>query len=291
MIQYLNSIRNESSYDDALRVGAELSKACRDNKTFIARVNQIREPEARVTQLTINLFDLSIRLFLLLVHRPFAAKGMKDPHFYFSRKVCLETALTILNYPSAESPTTNQMVNNMMRDDYAQLKIVSGSFFKGPIVHAAIIIFQELYTQIEEEGPTFTQETKASRETLKQCLRDIIDLSVDRITVGENNVKGHLFIAIVLAQIDAMEEGINPEPVVLETAKKSLLICYDLLSTRIAGINGSQPLDTTSSGVLQDFGGSQDFGMDFMMQDWSMDQDIQASWLQSRDEDGVWWHW
>ena len=202
---------------------------------------------------------------------------MKDPHFYFSREICLETAVTILNYPSSEFPTTNQVLDNMIRDDYAQLKIVSGSFFKSFILYLVMKIFQELYTQIEEEGPTFTHETNASRETLKQCLRDIIDLSVDRITVGENNVKGHLFISVVLAQVEAMEEGINPEPVVLESAKKSSLFCYDLLSTSIAKVKSSLPINASSSGVFQDFRGLQDFGMDFTMQDWSMDQDIQGS--------------
>ena len=153
VIQYLNSIQNEPSYDDALRVGAVLSKnACRENQTFILRVNQTREPEARVPQLSINMFDFSIRLFLLLVHHSFAAKGMMDPHFYFSRKICLETAVTILNYPSPESPPTNQTVDNPIRDDYTQHKLVSGSFFKDLIAHAVIIIFQELYTQLEEEG-------------------------------------------------------------------------------------------------------------------------------------------
>ena len=291
VIQYSNSIRGEHSYDDALRVGAELSKACRDNKNFISRANLTRESEARVTQLNINLFDLSIRLFLLILHRPFASKGMEDPHFYFSRKICLETAVTMLNYPSSESPTTNRVVDNIIRDDYAQFKIVNGGFLKGIIVYAAVVIFQELHTQLEEEGPSFTQETKASRETLKQCLRDTMDLTVDRITTGENNVMGHLLLSVFLAQVEATEEGICPELVILETAKKKLLFCYDLLSARMVGIHDLIPVDTDPSGVFQDSGSPQDFGKDFTFQEWSIDQDIQGSWLQSACEDGVWWHW
>ena len=290
VIQYSNSIRGEPSYDDALRVGAELSKACRENKTYISKVNQTLELEARVTQLNINLLDLSIRHFLLLLHRPFAARGMKDPHFYFSRKVCLEAAVTILNYPPSESPTANQMLDDMAWDDYAQLKVVSGGFFKGIIIYAVMIIFQELQTQLEEDGPTFMLETKASREALKQCLRGVVDLVVDRIAAGENNVLGHMLISVFLAQIDAMEEGINPEPVVLEAAKKSTLLCYELLSARITGNDDLLHTDTGSTGALQDFGDQQDFDMELTMQNWSMDQDMQRSWLQSDCEDGVWWH-
>ena len=216
---------------------------------------------------------------------------MEDPHFYFSRKICLETAVTMLNYPSSESPTTNRVVDNIIRDDYAQFKIVNGGFLKGIIVYAAVVIFQELHTQLEEEGPSFTQETKANRETLKQCLRDTMDLTVDRITTGENNVMGYLLLSVFLAQVEATEEGICPELVILETAKKKLLFCYDLLSARMVGIHDLIPVDTDSSGVFQDSGSPQDFGKDFTFQEWSIDQDIQGSWLQSACEDGVWWHW
>ncbi|KIN05350.1 hypothetical protein OIDMADRAFT_51161 [Oidiodendron maius Zn] len=264
-IQYSNRIRGEHSYDDALRVGAELSKACRDNKKFISRVNRTRESEVRVTQLNINLFDLSICLFLLILHSPFASKGMEDPHFYFSRKICLETALTMLNYPSSESPTTNQVVDNIFRDDYAQFKIVNGGFLKGIIVYATVAIFQGLSTQLEED--------------------------VDRITMEENNVMGRLLLSVFLAQVEATEEGVNPELVILETAKKKLLLCYDLLSARMVGIHDLIPVDTDPSGVPQDCGSPQDFSKDFTFQEWSIDQDIQGSWLQSACKDGVWWHW
>ncbi|TAQ89012.1 hypothetical protein B7494_g2675 [Chlorociboria aeruginascens] len=289
VIRYANGIRSEPSYDDALRIGAELSKACRDSKSFMLRI--IREPEARVTQLNINLLDLSIRLFLLILHRPFAAKGMKDPHFYFSRKICLETAVTMLNYPSSRSPTTNEMDGNVIRDDYTQLKIVSGGFFKGVAIYAVLTIFQELYTQLEEEGPAFTEEVQTSREPLKQCLRDIKNLIVDRITTGENNIMGHMLLSVVLAQIEATEEGINPEPVVLESAKNSVSLCYELLKARICGTNNTLPVDTGSSSHPQDLGDSQDFGMDFTLQDWSMHQHIHEPWLQFSCEDGGWWHW
>lgn len=287
-IRYSNSIHNETSYDDALRVGAELIKACRDNKTFIFKVNQSREPQDRVTQLNINMIDFSVRLVLLLLHRPFAAKGMKDPRFYYSRKICLESAVTILNYPSSESPPTNQSADNMFRDDYTQFKVVSG-VFKGTIIYAGTIIFHELYTQLEEEGPAMAQETKGSRESLKKCLRDLLDLAVDRVTMGENNVMVRLFLSITLALLDAVEEGIDPEQVALEAAKTSSLLCYDLISARITEANGSLPVETGSPDVLGGFGGPLDFGMDFTMQGLG-DQDMQGSWLQFACDDGVLWH-
>lgn len=287
-IRCSNSIRNEPTYDDILRIGADLVKALRDNKTFILGVNQSRQPQDRVSQLNINMIDLPLRLALLLLHRPFASKGMKDPRFYYSRKICLESAVTIVNYPSSEAPLINQPVDNMFRDDYEQLKVVGGGI-KSIIIYTGTIIFHELYTQLKEEGPTFAQETKASRESFKQCLRDLLDLAVDRVTLEENNVMVHLFLIITLSLLDATEKGLDPEPVVLEAATKSSLLCYDLISARITRANASLSLEAGYHNTLESFEDPLDFEMDFTMQNFG-NQDIQGSWLGFTCDDGVLWN-
>ena len=287
VVRFSNSLRNEPSYEDVLRVGMELSKACKENETFIANVNKALPVASQVSQCNINLSDLAIRRFLLLVHRPFAAKGLKDPHYYFSRKVCLDTAIKLLRYPCSKYPTSDEMPINLPLDDFAQLKKVGGGFFKSLIVHVAMVIFSELYTQVDEES-TVAEHDKTTRDFLKQNLRDIIDLAAERITVGENNVKGHLFMSVVLAQLEAMETGVDCERAVLDAAAKSADLCHDLLVSRItAGMN--VPSEGSMNDAL-DFGGTavQDFGMDFNMQDW-VDQESRDAWFKSGFEDGVWW--
>jgi len=291
VVRFANNLRGEPSYDDVLRVGSSLSKALKENTSFISRVNQSREPPARVSQLQQNLFDLSIRRFLLLVHRPFAAKGLKDPHYYFSRKMCLETAVTMLKYPCSDYPLPG-MVSDGTRDDYAQLKTISGGFFKSIMVHVSMVIFAELWSQIEEDI-TFSEQGKASREHLKQCLREVITLSANRIAEVENNIKGNLFMSLLMAQIDAMEEGIDPGASVLDTATKSADRCYDLLVARYSNMNDSIPPVDNDNGANDTVGfwGGQDFGMDFTMQDWTLDPESnQETWFKSGFEDGAWWH-
>jgi hypothetical protein len=294
VVKFANNISGERSYDDVLRVASALSKALKENTTFISRVNQSREPSARVSQLQQNLFDLAIRRFLLLVHRPYAAKGLRDPHYYFSRKVCLDTAITMLKYPCSDYPTPETVIDGT-RDDYAQLKTMCGGFFKSIIVHVSMVIFAELWAQIDEDT-TFTEQSKANREPLKQCLRDVITLSANRIAEVENNIKGNLFMSLILAQLEAMEEGIDPTQLVLDAATKSADKCYSLLVARFLAMNGPvQPEDNgfnnTCLNDLLGFGGAQDFGMDFTMQDWTLDQESnQDSWFKSGFEDGQWWH-
>ncbi|KAE9382255.1 hypothetical protein N431DRAFT_360951 [Stipitochalara longipes BDJ] len=289
VVRFANNLRGEASYDDVLRIGAVLSQALKENCAFISRVNQSREPAARVSQLQQNLFDLSIRRFLLLVHRPFAAKGLKDPHYYFSRKMCLDTAITMLKYPSSDHCPSG-ILSSDMRDEYVQLKTISGGFFKTIMVHVSMVIFAELWSQIEEDG-TFSENGKLSREPLKQCLREVIALSANRITEVENNIKGHLFMSLVMAQVEAMEEGLDPAPRVLDAATKSADMCYGLLAARYSTMNGSIPPPARCPHETQAFWGGPDFGMDFAMQDWTLDPESnQDSWFKSGFEDGAWWH-
>jgi hypothetical protein len=205
--------------------------------------------------------------------------------------MCLETAVTMLKYPCSDYPPPG-MVSGGTRDDYAQLKTISGGFFKSIMVHVSMVIFAELLSQIEEDI-TFSEQGKASREHLKQCLREVITLSANRIAEVENNIKGNLFMSLLMAQIDAMEEGIDPGASVLDTATKSADRCYDLLVARYSNMNDSIPPVDNDNGANDTVGfwGGQDFGMNFTMQDWTLDPESnQETWFKSGFEDGAWWH-
>jgi hypothetical protein len=231
IIRHANSVRCDPSYDEALALGTSLTKALKENNAFISRVNASTSSPRPVSQLQRNLLDLSVRRFLLSVHRPFAARAPKDPRYYFSRKVCLDCSMTILSYPSSDSG--DLVASPGYRDDYTWIKTMSGGFQKGFIVHAATVVFTELLTLIDEDDGNSTTASQLTRNPLKQALRDIIELAGERIKLVENNVKGHLFISIILAQVEAMECGESIETAFLNAAKTSLRICLDHLKGRI----------------------------------------------------------
>ena len=311
IIRHANSVRYNPSYDEALALGNELTKICKTNNLFITRINSVTPHLPRISQLQRNLLDLNTRRFLLSVHRPFAVKAQNsEPRYYFSRKVVLDCAMTVLSYPSTD-PKATLPIDAMeagYRDDYTWLKTMSGGFQKGFIVHAAMVIFAELLTMIEEDTGMNDQGSLA-REPLKQALRDIIELASERIRTLENNVKGHLFISIVLAQVEAMEQGWSEKEVeqaVLKAAEESLKHCLGLLEHRIKkGLtedeytkitNATSPTadlgavlaetPETTRGEGGEFN-AQEFGMDFSMADWNMDMRFPSpdSWLLSGWED------
>ena len=78
---------------------------------------------------------------------------------------------------------------------------------------------------------------------------------------------------------------------VLDAATKSADKCYDMLVARYSTMNGSIPPTDRCPNDPQAFWGGPDFGIDFAMQDWTLDPaSSQDSWFKSGFEDGAWWH-
>jgi hypothetical protein len=304
IVTHANNFRSEPSYEEVLALGSTITKSLREYNAFINTTNTSYhdagqdsgiQPKPYINRLYRNLLDLYVRRFLLALHRPFAAKAQSDLRYYFSRKVCLDCAMTMLSYPSSDPGDPS--IEPGKQDDFTRLKTMSGGFQKGLLVHAAMVIFAELLSQIDEES-TFTEQSRAAREPLKQALRGIVDLSALRIAHAENNIKGHLFISVVLAQVEAMELGIPADKMVLEAARKSAEICMDLLSKRIPVTASDEDYErhvengSAADGVGIQQPPGQDFGFDTMMQDWTMDSqyfNLPDSWLISGWEDNQPW--
>jgi hypothetical protein len=288
VIRLANNFRAEPSYDEILDLDASLTKACKETTSFINKTNASFPPNLPpISQFYRNIIDCSVRRFILILHRPFAAKARTDPRYYFSRKVCLDSSLIMLTYPSSlpNSPPPEPGID----DDYTRLKLVGGGFFKGIIVHGNMTLFSELLSQIEEGTPS------VHRQPLKAVFRDVIDLAAKRIALVENNVKGHLFSTIVLAQVEALEQGVDPEQAVLKAARESASLCLELLRKRVEklpdSLEGSEGLKLMGSGGVDDNVSLQNpaLGVDFTMQDWTMDFDSPESFLMSGWEDTNSW--
>ena len=69
-----------------------------------------------------NLVDHLLHSFLLILHRPSARKAREDPKFYFSRKVCFETALALI------SPEPDE--------HYGRLMVVGSGLMRSIFIHS-----------------------------------------------------------------------------------------------------------------------------------------------------------
>jgi len=154
-----------------------------------------------------------------------------------------------------------------------------------------------LIIMIEEEirsGLHPSSSGKLARAPLIQTFKDLESVYASRILFGENNVKIHLLMSAVLAQIDGLERGIDVEETITEAIRKSARNSLELLKQRTQIFD--TPSDTGSGEPVRNGDANsslsgdadfdfmnveQDIGLDFVMQDGSPSFDINTgdSWL------------
>ena len=250
-VQLLNGLHSELSYLDVLSLSTEITEACRKSSTFMRE-----HKTSGVTTFHKNLLDYLLRRFLIPLHCPFAIKARKNPLFYYSRKVCLDAAMVSI------SPEPDEM--------FSRLMAVGGGLFREGIRYASTVVSIELLALIETQQRDGTLHRHAhDREILKKALGDMVTLSAERIRQGETNIKSHMFLSMVLAQVAAVEAGVPCELEIARSARDSAAFCYTLLQTRRDNLSLPSPNEQSISPTA--FGDDQDgygWNMDF---DWGYD--------------------
>lgn len=173
VVKVLNSIHPDLSYEDTLRLGTEITNACRSNsllfQSYLVAPSSMNQ--ARPTAFQIKFLDLLSRRFLLSLHTPFAQKANDNITYYFSRRVCLEASLLLLSY-SVSSPLHGMQVQE---DDYTRLRVFGCGLFKSILLHASATICLELIMQLQDDSSPST--SSLSRNELYSAVRDSVDIT------------------------------------------------------------------------------------------------------------------
>ncbi|TVY22957.1 Transcription factor [Lachnellula hyalina] len=244
ILQLLNGLKPEILYLDVLALSSEITTTCRASSSFMKE-----HKKHGITSFHRNLLDYLIRRFLIPLHLPFASKTRTNPLFHHSLKTSLETAIAII------SPEPD--------DNFSALMAMGGGLFKEGLRSANTVISLELLAYVEGQRLDGTlQRSSQYRELLKQHMRDMILLSIERIRQGETNVKSHMFLSMVMAQVEALETGAECELGIARAARDSLEFCHDLLLTR-DGAGVLLAADDMGLTPISYNDGQDAFGMDF----------------------------
>ncbi|TVY86543.1 Transcription factor, partial [Lachnellula willkommii] len=244
ILQLLNGLKPEISYLDVLALSSEITTAHRASSNFMKENKQ-----PYITPFHRNLLDYLIRRFLIPLHLPFASKARTIPLFHQSLKTSLEAAIAIMT-PEPD-------------DDFSVLMAMGGGLFKEGLRSANTVISLELLAHVESQRLDGTlQRNSQYRELLKQHMRGMISLSVERIRQGETNVKSHMFLSMVVAQAEAVETGAECRLGIAKAARDSLEFCHGLLVTR-AGAGGLLAADDVRLTPISYHGAQDGSGKDF----------------------------
>ncbi|KAI1412223.1 hypothetical protein F5Y13DRAFT_180292 [Hypoxylon sp. FL1857] len=249
ILNLLNGLHSELSYLDALTLNSEITDQYRRCSTFI-RENE----QAGVTAFHRNMLDYLVRRFLIPLHCPFAGEARSNPLFYYSLKVSLDSAMSIIRPEPDEG--------------FSRVMAISGGMFREGMRYALTVITRELIAQVEaQRGDGTLHRNTQYIQVLKQAVRDMLSLSIERIRKGETNVKGPMFLSMVLAQAEAIEAGTECEFKVAQAAKDNLELCYDILRTRVGAISSPCPTNTGLTPTSLD-GSQGGYGLDLDF-DWN----------------------
>ena len=226
IVQLLNSLKSELSYIDVLALSSEIVGACRTLNVWID------ENQNSLTILDRNILDYLVRRFLMPLHIPFANEAQQNLLFRYSLELGLETALVLI------SPQPDE--------GFSRLMAMGGGMFKETFRHASTFISLGLLTRTMSQNLDGTLHRSTQyRDLLKQDMRSIIELSTKRVRQGETNVKSHMFSSMIMAQVEAIEEGTDIDFNIARAAKESLDFCHSLL-LQLQALSGPLPASISS---------------------------------------------
>lgn len=220
IVKSLNDFRSDPGYEKALSLSSTLNSHIRTHFKLYQASQSSAIPFTTCDKNTLDLFH---RRFLLALNIPFAVQAKTNPGFYFSRKVALEAALTVLAYPASADPG----------DEFAIIRGRAGGCFRETFARSSAIIALELITQINEDSPSPFLTEPSPAKIARKPLHDAIDLAVilarSRLDYGETNVKGYMFFSMLRAQTLALENGENAMEAIKSGGKKALEEAYESL--------------------------------------------------------------
>ncbi|KAK8041042.1 hypothetical protein PG994_014049 [Apiospora phragmitis] len=226
IVQQLNGLHSDLTYQHALDLSAHLIDAVRTAHSAMKDI-------LGVTAFHRYLLDYLIRRFMIPLHYSFSNQARTNPLYYYSLKLSTDTAIALTQQPAAADNEND----DRSRFFFARLMALGGGLFRAGVRGAITALTLDLLTRVQEQRLDGTLARHAPhRAPAKRAVRDLIALSEERVRLGETNVKGHMFLCMILAQVEAVEDG-GPvvEPRVVGAARDSLEHCYGLLCLRRRG--------------------------------------------------------
>ncbi|EXJ88085.1 hypothetical protein A1O1_05013 [Capronia coronata CBS 617.96] len=271
IVQLLNGPHSEPSYSGVLAISSELTEAlqkCSSLGMMKAKdqdqgpshtMNHDQEAMPCPTPFHRSLLDYLVRRFMIPLHYFFSNQARSNPLFHYSLKLSLDAALALIS-PEPDPDGT-----------FSRLMATGGGLFREGLRCAITAISLELLAHVGAQQQNGTlHRAPQHRELIKGAVRDLIALSEERIRHGETNVKSHMFLSMSLAQVEAVEAGVDIKLPIARSATESLRFCHEILSARAEAslpveesefVGAVEGMDGATPGSM----GFEDYGMDW---DW-----------------------
>lgn len=249
ILDTLTSLNSKISFLDVIALSSELTDTLASSQRVLKKISS-----PSITPFKRNIFDYLIRRFMIPLHCPFINQARANPLFSSCLKASLDAAMTIM------SPEPDENTSRLMT--------TGGGLFREGIWCAMTVISIELLAQVEAQRLDGTlNRNRGYIGVLGKAVHDILAFSTERIRQGETNLKSHMFMSMIIAQVEAKQSGADCELRIAQAAKESLEFCYGLLLELADGASLANSSDSAAPGAGVDQYGElvSDFDLDL---DW-----------------------
>ena len=233
IVRFANDYRQGLRYQEALAMSKELVEEMRRSNTLIEGWQKSGAP---ITPFQIEVFNVLMYRSLMALHYSFALKAKDEPLFFYSRKVCLDSALAVLSPPVSQ------------RDPIFYRLVLRGrSAFQDVYTAAANFISEYISAERSSSAFLLPSVSASPDDGLVAAIENHKPLTLARIESGETNVKSHLLFCCLLAYTKAVRGGTDVKQALRLAINTSLEDSYMALRTRLDGPSPATDLADSSN--------------------------------------------
>ncbi|PLB49012.1 hypothetical protein P170DRAFT_455805 [Aspergillus steynii IBT 23096] len=210
--KFLNDISSHGSYEELLRLDADLRASYRVLTRTLHGYESGSEPSP--SQFSTRMVHFIMHQYVSALHKPYFGPALRQTAYAFSRKVVVETSLKIWYAVYPASSFTGSRSGNAAfssdHDDFARLAVCGSGFCRTVALQATLLIACELRTQLQEDeglGPV------TLRPDLLSVIEDVKTWCVRCIEAGETNIKAYLLGCVIAAQVQGLMRGLGADEI------------------------------------------------------------------------------
>ncbi|KAL7823843.1 hypothetical protein V8C26DRAFT_384027 [Trichoderma gracile] len=241
VLRFLNDLNSCGTYERTLELDAELRSAYKTLCQTLTRFNKSHPGQAASTPspLALRIVDFIMQRFISALHTPYLIPALRQTKYAVSRKLAIEAALKTWSavYPSSAIMAPRHRREEdasafLVGDPLSRLACSGPGFFRIASLQASLLISAELDNQLREEQGLVPLPFRADlmsviHEAKEWCLRSI--------QVGETNVKGYLVSSVILAHLEGLMRGLDPQelpPLFLKAAEEAVEKSLEILEEK-----------------------------------------------------------
>lgn len=232
LVNHVNNTRPGDHYEETLRLNSDLTKSCRAISESLVALKAV--PNSPITTFHVLVTEILLYRCFHALHQPVIVKYLNDARFYFSRQMCLDSAMKITHifgFPDAWSEDKTTTIG-VMDPDLKRLVTTSAGIFRNVASQAMIIIQIEVLNANSGQATSLGYLPTVGTPNLRARLDATRAWKVERVRAGETNIKGTMFMAASLAHVKALELGVDAKQkirMMFEAATAMSHQCFDML--------------------------------------------------------------